>query len=143
MIVRPTLRERAVKAGIAPEYTDARGQTVKVTDDVLRKLLASIGEPESDAAFPERSLPACLVLKSAGGQVEVPLSHTTIGQTIGWRLSLEDGVVRAGTSKAVGGPTAASPPSAKRATHCKTERPFFLLPLWEKVAPTKSASDEG
>ena len=103
MTVRPTLRERAFEAGIAPEYTDARGQIVEVKDDILHKLLASIGEPQSASGLSiERSLPACLVLRPKAGQVEVPLPKVTKGQPVSWRLALEDGAVRTGSARISG-----------------------------------------
>jgi 4-alpha-glucanotransferase len=99
MIVQPTLRERASKAGIAPEYTDARGQIVEVKDEVLRKLLKSIGEIKSDLELlAERWLPVCLVLRPTAGQTEVPLPNAEEGKPISWRLSLEDGTVRTGNA---------------------------------------------
>jgi 4-alpha-glucanotransferase len=111
MTVRSTLRERAFKVGIALEYTDARGRIVQVKDDVLQKLLVSMGESESDPVqSAERGLPACLVLKTIAGQGEVPLPEATKGHAVNWRLSLEDGSVRSGNAKIAGGSTAVSAP---------------------------------
>ena len=92
------IRALAARHGIAPDYIDARGATVDVDGDVLRKLLESMGVGEGRGSSAPSRLPPCLVVTARGGQVAVPFATADTGEVVHWRLTLEDGGVRSGES---------------------------------------------
>jgi 4-alpha-glucanotransferase len=96
------VRSLARANDIAPDYQDARGETVQVADDVLSDLLAAIGvstKDDSGAREPASALPPVLVVTSLDGAVNVPVPQIEPGTDVAWRLALEDGPSSEGRSR--------------------------------------------
>jgi 4-alpha-glucanotransferase len=104
------LQRLAELAGILPEYHDIWGQRHETSDATRRALLAAMGiacgsEAESDAALRawqerewSRRLPPVQVERAGTPlRITLRLPERADGQTLHWRLFLEDGGSRAGS----------------------------------------------
>ena len=79
----PTLHERALKAGIIPEFKDLFGETQVASDETKAALLAAMGLGDGDAPEADPALPryhVCEADQPCG--MNLPQS---------WRIRCEDG----------------------------------------------------
>lgn len=103
------LADRARRAGIAVDWTDAIGTPRRVSPDTLRTMLASLGEADT-----QESVPA-LVTSVAGGRLELPASVAT--GPVEAELVYEDGTTRALRLRPRG-ELLVGPPIAETGYHC-------------------------
>jgi 4-alpha-glucanotransferase len=106
--VTTALDRLAARMGIVPEFRDARGPAVRITDETKRGLLAAMGQPASDEAQAAAALnaldredwlaplPPVRVVRADTGAPAVDLILPAGTGTVNWRLTLEDGAAHAG-----------------------------------------------
>jgi malto-oligosyltrehalose trehalohydrolase/4-alpha-glucanotransferase len=104
------LDQLADKMGIAPEFRDARGRTIRPSAETKRSLLAAMGvetasEAQARTALARleqqewlRPLAPVQVVRTGADALAVDVTLTAETRQVDWRLRLEDGGERAGRS---------------------------------------------
>ncbi|ABD89313.1 4-alpha-glucanotransferase [Rhodopseudomonas palustris] len=109
------IRRLAADYGIAAEFVDARGNTVIVDDDVLRKLLASMGVLRPDrgrgVVTPRSAMfPPAIVVRAEKGRIAIDLGDQVPQGPVAWQVTFESGKRRRGETE----PTRALDVSARQ-----------------------------
>lgn len=98
------IRLLAARYGIALTFEDARGNTIKTDQQVIEKLLVSMGALTARGEVSENArpspLPPALVIRAEYGTVSIDLDASLAEPEMEWHLVLEDGTTRRGATTA-------------------------------------------
>jgi len=100
------IQRLAAKNGIASEFINARGEAVSTDLAVQTRLLESMGILAPSEQPPGHGIPQqpeaqreVFVVKSDKGRIAISLGGVSVGWSIGWEITFENGSKRSGVAK--------------------------------------------